>query len=377
MSSITVDLNARIVSDETKVFVVRPGRAFGLYGTFVKENVVAPELPLLQLTSGLPLGEHKDLDARIRRSRALRDWYRQRASHPEIVMPSLDLADYALSLGKRIGNVRSVLYKYFDELKSNDIILVPPSGYGQQAYIGEMADGPSDYVDLEVPLYYGTNPLTARKVHWLGEITKRKLATEILEALERPIAIYLLPKRLRAPIYDAAFGTYYDLSASEQDFSARFDLSATHFSTDIDFRLQAFFNAVASNIKAIDENRKLSSPHIAAFQELGDYAALLKSNVNSPGSLTLFAKRMTPVVAAALFTLAVQVGPEATSLATDGQIVIGNSKAPAGDQCTAMVGKSVLDQLVMLGLDNWPQACELARIASEASGATTTVKVKK
>ena len=86
---------------------------------------------------------------------------------------------------------------------------------------------------------------------------------------------------------------------------------------------------------------------------------------------------MTPVVAAALFTLAVEVGPDAASLAVAEQIVIGNSKAPAGDQCTALVGKSVLDQLVMLGLDKWPQACDLARTASQASGATTSVKVKK
>jgi hypothetical protein len=283
MSSISVDLNARIVSDETKVFVVRPGRAFGLYGTFVKEHVIAPELPLLQLTSGLPLREHKDLDARIRRSRALRDWYRQKANNPENIKPSLELADYALSLGKRIGNIRSVLYKYFDELKLNDIIIVPPSSYGHSAYIGEMVSEPSDYIDLEVPLYYGKDPLTARRVRWLGQITKRKLATEILEALERPVAIYPLVKRLRAPIYDAAFGTYYDLSGSEQDYSARFDLSAVDFSTEIDFRLQTFFNGVASNLKAIDEGRELSSPHAAAFEELGDYAARLKSNVNSPG----------------------------------------------------------------------------------------------
>jgi hypothetical protein len=292
-------------------------------------------------------------------------------------MASASRPDYTLSLGKRIGNLRSILYNYFDELKLNDLIIVPPSSYGHAAHIGEMASGPSDYVDLEVPLYFGTDPLTARKVRWLAEITKRKLATEILDALERPVAIYPLVKRLRAPIYDAAFGTYYDLSGSEQDYSARFNVSAAHFSTDIDFRLQAFFNAVASNLKAIDEGRELSSPHVAAFEEPGDYAALLKSNVNSPGSLTLFAKRMTPVVAAALFTLAVEVGPDAASLAADQQIVIGNSKAPAGDQCTAMVGKSVLDQLVMLGLDKWPQACDLARTASQASGATTSVKVKK
>jgi hypothetical protein len=273
--------------------------------------------------------------------------------------------------------LRGVLSAYFERLKIGDLVVVPPSAYGSAALIGEMIEDAANYVEVRVPRRYGGNSLTGRRVRWLAQIIKRELPGKLLDALEHPVAIYLLAKSVRAPIYEAAYGTYYDLSGDARDFTTRFDLSAAQFSTDIDFRFQAFFNAIASNVKAIDEKRALKAPRAAAFDDLGDYAPTLKSNVNSPGSLVLIAKRATPVIAAVLFALAVTVGDDAATAAKNGHIIIGNSKAPAGDPCTATVAKSVLDQLAFLGLDKWPEACELARRASDGSGATSNIKVVK
>jgi hypothetical protein len=85
----------------------------------------------------------------------------------------------------------------------------------------------------------------------------------------------------------------------------------------------------------------------------------------------------TPLIAAALLALAVQVGNNAAQAAQDGMVVIGNSKAPAGDQCTALVAEKVLKQLKLLGLLEWPEACEMARIAAEKTGVTGPVTIEK
>jgi hypothetical protein len=73
---IFVDLKSLIVTPDREVYVARPGKAYKLYRSFVDNEIVGPDLPFLELVQGVPLNEHKDIERRIRRSRALRSWYR-------------------------------------------------------------------------------------------------------------------------------------------------------------------------------------------------------------------------------------------------------------------------------------------------------------
>jgi hypothetical protein len=103
----------------------------------------------------------------------------------------------------------------------------------------------------------------------------------------------------------------------------------------------------------------------------------LYTNVNSPGGLSLKSTVITPIIIAVMLALAVDVGPEAFAAARDGNVIFGNSLAPADDPCSAEVQKQVVSQLTLLGYDRWSEACVFARAAAERTGISTTVDVKK
>jgi hypothetical protein len=266
---------------------------------------------------------------------------------------------------------------YFEKLKRGDLVVVPPSAFSRETYIGEVVSEPTKYESVTAPQFYGNDALPGRRVRWLAQIEKRKLPSEILDALEHPTSIYLLARSQRPAIYAAAFGTYVDASRPDSEFIARFSIAEDGFTTETDLRLQAFFNFVAANYLAAETNGSVKRLIDVLFQELGDAAPELRTNVNSPGHVDLVAKSIVPLVAAALFALAVNVGRSAPEAAEANKIVIGNSKAGPDDECTALVRAATLTQLKMLRLSEWPQACELAKLVAEQAGVTATVNTEK
>ena len=356
-------------------YVARPGKGYKLYRTFVDNDIVAPDLPFLDLTDGLPLGEHKDLEQRIRRSRAIRSWYR---AGKEGDGPDRELAAYTNARSdKSVHSLRTTIGGFFEKLKIGELVIVPPSAFAQDAYIGEVTSDPTDYVPVHAPVY-GNDAITGRRVKWLARIQKRRLPSSILEALEHPTSIYILARSDRAPIYAAAYQSFIDLSKAHPEYTSRFDVASDKYTSSTDLLLQAFFNSIASNMKAIQNEEDIKGNfYEAAFDDLGQYSLELRTNVNSPGFLSLASKFATPLIAAALFVIAVQIGPDAAKAANDGKILIGNSMAPAGDQCTAEVIEGTLEQLKLLGLtDAWVKACEVARLAAKKSDVTGTVTVE-
>lgn len=376
MPTIEIDLNTRIIPEDHEVFVVRPGKGYRLYEYFVDHQMILADLPFLDLKKGIAISDQPDLDRKIKRSRALRNWYRGRQEGDE---PSRILDDY--NVGPKdlsIGQLRAVLVAYFEKLKQGDLVIVPPSAYAYPAYVGEVTGKGTDYVRQRAPRAYGQDPLTGREVAWLTQIEKRKLPDIVLDALEKPNAIFLLAKSARSKIYEAAYGTFVDISIAGADYTARFNVSHDEaFTTSSDILLQGFFNFVASNAKAIESGQAGKSFYHAAFEDLGTFAPELKTNVNSPGFLTLISKDYsTPLVAAVMFALAVTVGPEAVTAAQNGMVLIGNSKAGPRDACTALVIEKTMAQLKLLELaDDWPVACEKARLAAEKSGVTSSISI--
>jgi hypothetical protein len=369
------DLNARIIPPDREVFVTRPGKGYKLYLDFVQNDVVGPDLPHLELIPGKTLADHKDLDRRVRRARAIRNWHRGKRIEKR---PSTSLSDYSDSkTDKSIASLRAVISGFFEKAKEGDLVIVPPSAYSQDAYIGEITSSSTDYVKVKSQIY-DDDTITGRRVKWLERIQKRQLPTPILNALEHPTSIYLLGRTDRPAIYETAFKTFIDMSRNEPDFIARFLVSSETYTTSADFLLQAFFNRVASNKKQLDAGQELIPTfYAAAFDHLGPYALDLRTNVNSPGFLSLGSKFATPLIAAVLFAIALEV-PNAQEALKDGIITIGNSKAPPNDPCTAGIIAGTLSQMQMLGLtEEWAKACEIAKRAAENGGITSTITVEK
>jgi hypothetical protein len=74
----------------------------------VEKSAVFVDLPDLDLTNGVPLADQVDLEPKLRRSRALREWYL--STKPDTEEPSHNLDDYRDGQDKRrIGQLHGII----------------------------------------------------------------------------------------------------------------------------------------------------------------------------------------------------------------------------------------------------------------------------
>jgi len=370
---INVDLRTRILPEDHQVFFARPGAQYRLYPEVVDTSSVLIDLPFLELQPGVPIEDQPDLDARIRRSRRLRTWYRHRDVEDE---PSRDLAEYQNYVADvGVPQLRAVLMSCFDRAKVGDLALVVPGSWSADALIGEFDTVGTDFSTHRVPRFYGREPITGRSVRWLAKQPRRLLDGEVIDIVQKPNAFVLLPRSVRQHLYSWAYQSY----VIGDQYSARFDVSEARYRSIDDLLLQAFFNFIAANTKALSEgrDRDIVGFQDGAFMDAGDFNMDLQTEIRSPGFLNLSSLRLTPLVVSALFALAVQVGPAAVTAAAAGEVRIGNSLAPTTDQCVVDVNEQAIRQLRLLGLDRWGEACEKARRASQNTGASGPARVNR
>lgn len=372
---IEIDLNARVLPDEHNVFVVRPGSSYGLFPEITQQGVLILELPGLGLESGQRPNDD-DLRRRVNRSRALRAWYGGTLDEKE--KPNPDLSTYsATDGGASAAQLISLVRTYFERMRPGDLVIVPPKSYMDDAWIGEITSEPYAIEPVKIGRLFGDEVLSGRAVRWITRLPKRDLPYDILDALQKPNAAFLVERSLRGRFYKIAYGNY-----SISDFySARFEVTEADFDTVDDVVLQAFFNFVAANTKAVLEPNAADSPILgfaaAAFKNSGDYIPKLQINVNSPGDISLVSRLITPLVASVLFLLAVDVGPSARAEAQNGTLILRNSKAADNDPCTAKVFESSMEILKLLGLDEWPEACQRAQEVAKKTGLRSPARVEK
>ncbi|MCJ2087789.1 hypothetical protein MKK88_17640 [Methylobacterium sp. E-005] len=369
----TIDLQAKIIPPTQNVWFVRPGKDYKLYQAFINYNMILADLPSLDLRSGVTLAQQPQLINRIHRSRAIRKWYR---GDREDSFPSRNLNAYPDTVRDGgISQLNSVVERYFSEARRDDIVLVIPGAYTSDAYVGALTEDPQEIVSLSLEYMYSSEPLQGRRVEWLGKTAKKTLANPILEIAAKPNAFVRLGPELRRDIYELAYPGF----VWGDDTNARFNVTSSEYTSYDDFLIQGFFNFVSSNTRAIAEG----NPHnvqgfrLAAFERAGEYTPDLKTDINSPGYLNLSSTKVVPLVVAALFVAAVEIGPSAQPAAEAGTLRIGNSLAAADDACVAEVERLALQQLILLGADGWAEACEKARHSADRNGLRGPARVRR
>lgn len=371
MAKIVVDINTRLLTEDHQIFVSRPGKDYRLYPEVREGSVVLLELPGLGLVNGMRINEYQDLQERIIRSRRIRNWHR--CGRPEDNVPSVDLSEYkSHSLDRGDAQLQGLVRAMFDRAKCGDLVIVPPKSFNSNALVGEFVDNPENSVDTLVDRMYLGDALPSRRVRWLASIPKRDLSLSILDAIQKPTAFFLLQKSLKAKIYEQAYQSFI---IQDNLYCCRFDVSSPDFSAKDDFLIQSFFNFVAANTKAIDEGRLAAVLGIkdAAFSDAGTYDPDLRTNINSPGWLSIFSRHATPLVAASLLSIALEIDPSvAVEAAKNDMIELGNSNG--SPDCALPVHKHVVNHIKLLGLEKWPEACEIAKKAAHRSGLKSPTK---
>ncbi|WP_162559787.1 hypothetical protein [Methylobacterium radiodurans] len=204
---------------------------------------------------------------------------------------------------------------------------------------------------------------------------KKSLADPILEISAKPNAFVLLNQDVRRKLYELAYGGFI----WGNDTNARLYVNSDVYTSYDDFIIQGFVNFVSSNTRAVAEGRDggIKGFAEAAFTRAGNFTPDLKTDVNSPGFLNLSSMQVVPLVVAALFAAAVEIGLPAQPAAVAGTLRIGNSLASADDACVAEVERLAIAQLVLLGADGWAEACDKARHSAQQNGIRGPARLRR
>jgi hypothetical protein len=364
---VIVDLNTRILPTGHQVFMSRPGERYRIYREIVDSEIVAPEFPGLIIDGDL---ESDRFLAKLRMARALKVWHDGHRVKDE---PSRLVDDYLQGRGDvGLSQLKGAAFGYFLKAKSGDLVLVPPSTADGLAYIGEFVDEPNRVAALRIQRLFGDDLLPGRRVRWLASIPSRLLPSDVREIVKKPNIFVQLPRSSFPFIYERAYKNY----VHDDKFTAQFDVVSAEFDSQTDLAIQWFVNYFALILKNIDERSPVKSNiQYLALADLGVYAPQLKTNVNSPGSLVYISVLSVPIVAAVLYGLAVTVGPETPAIAKADRLKIVNTLGSDEDECTSTVRESTLS--VFLHLDEWPEACEIARRIQNATGMKSQVEITK
>src|SRR5690606_25232734 len=137
-----------------------------------------------------------------------------------------------------------------------------------------------------------------------------------------------VPRSFVATVYREAYGSW----SVEGRYATQFSVMSEKYTVDDNIRALAFFKLISYNYALLSSGERghakgsINSIHEAALLDLGQFAPDLRTEINSPGFLTLASPYLIPLVASAMFALALHVGPAAYSEVTErGTLTIGNS----------------------------------------------------
>lgn len=373
MPTVNVDINTRILSDQHKVYLARPGKQCRLYSNFLDMGYAGPELPDLDLVPGLALDDQPNLFAKIQRSSKIRSWIE--GGRDERDRPSFELDQYentkTASVAHHLGTIRA----YFEVAQQGDFAVVFPKNYMEDAVVFEFQEAPLRFHAFDAGWRYGQYDLTlqGRRLRKVGNLSKRFLSKSILEITRQLNSVAVLGRSDAAFIYEQVLSNY----VNDDQFNAMLRVSSDEYDIDDDVIIKAFMKYVALNYVHLDQGRDFHTLKDSAFIRLEEDAPELASEIHSPGYHKLSSLLIVPLLFSTLFGCAAEVDPNVLlQSAKEGNLLIGNSAAPPDDPCTAMIGAEIQRWFQLRGIvDEWPETCAHLKEAAERVDASTDVRI--
>jgi hypothetical protein len=182
---IHADIATKIISPETAIWVVFPGRGRRFLNDFIKNQIVFLETPALGMTQTTA----KDFPAirrHVRMSLAIANYIRTNATK----VPSRNPRFYSDKPFKNRGDtvLASSVRKLFGKIKVGDLILVPGLMF-EPVYFGEIISD-FDTKDTISVGRYGVEEIPYRRIRWLNLGVARHMIPQLLQVyLSKPPAI--------------------------------------------------------------------------------------------------------------------------------------------------------------------------------------------
>ena len=356
----TVALSNTIVARDHKIWKLFPGEGYKFAKVMIDERVVFADvrgLPKLGLNP--KSWQSEKLEEVVSRDR----WSRQNADRDEPTDRRVSAADRSTATF-----VKGLLLT----AKLGDLVLVPQEGATGFIRIGQFIEEPGIVAQVTAVdrrserVYYG------RKVRWLGAVSKRRVPSEVLERVQTPVTFFDMGDAGRLLFYREAFGSFSYDGDNYAEFITQKDVFTSRDSRNLStwFELVEVLEAslrdkfIAAKIKDRSLRDVIDDLSIDEVDRVD-----LAININSPGTVLLHAVTQTPLVALALYPMAVQALPYQEAKNVSIKVEKAGS---ASIDCEGSVAASVRQIMDNLGAKKWVEACEIATRASEQ----TTLRAK-
>lgn len=320
MTTFKIDLNTKIISSDTDVYLARAGKQRHLFDQVLADQAIGPDLPNLDLDLSKGFDEEKNLIAKINRD---------------------------------------------------------PHLFGQ-AILAELL--PLEKVAKAIPGTKRYDGLTfqGRKFGHFTRVRMLDLPRSIIEIARAPTGLAkITDQRVKNRIFEMCFTDF----ALDDVFSSQIITTKPDFHPLDANVLNAFVRMIAQNVELLQdegEDAQLRSLVKAAFVAGGDGPSV-KININSPGHLAIIDRSVIPLVTSAILGVLVAVGFDSKAIAQDAvEVVVTNSRVETAlDLCSEEVGRLTQSMLRFLPEDDFQEACDLLRRTHETTGAESNVAVEK
>ncbi|MFC7378274.1 hypothetical protein [Brevundimonas sp. GCM10030266] len=203
MSTITVDLNSKVVPAAQKIWIVHPGRNRSHIDTFESAGVVFLEFPALALRPEI-IADDSLLRQRIRYSTAVK-------ANKGFVRDDgtpIHIADYPTAADTDVSVHLRTVKHLTTRMMAGDLVIVPGRGAGGAVLFGEVAGSFFPQKSIRAAgLPFADTPV--REVNWLTKRSKLELPAHLVKFFEKPPAIAEVGRdRWSEGFFDFAYDAY-------------------------------------------------------------------------------------------------------------------------------------------------------------------------
>jgi hypothetical protein len=375
-----VDLNTKIIGNDTRVFLARAGKNGHLFSSVLAARAIGPDLPDLGLNLENGLEQDTDVEAKVMRARALGTWLRE-SSYSRRAKPSTSLADYPQT-ARRSGHaqIEGIVRSYFQDLKAGDVLVIPNPSFFGDALIVELGPLGKHTVPIAGTRRFEGYSFDGRAFGHYVAVKMANLPRGVIELAKAPTGLaQILQPAVKHRIFELCYTDY----VLDDEFASRIVTTKNEFSPFDGIVLNSFVTMVAKNVEALQNGS--SRPHLlslveAAFIEMADDELQIKININSPGYLAVIDRSVVPLVAAALLNIIVAAGFDSVALAQNLKVDVTNSKVEkALDLCSKEVSQMTENMLLFMAEEeaDFRQTCEMLERTHGSTGAKSGVQVEK
>lgn len=378
MTRFRVDLNTKIISDDARVFLARAGKQGHMFQQVLEHRAIGPDLPMLDLDLRNGLDGDPNVEAKVKRARALSRWLRQsRAAQGD--MPSQSVNDYH-GTNRRPGHAQidGIVRSYFQEMNAGDVLVIPNPSYFGEALIAELLPVGNTVIKIPGTRRFEGFEFDGRRFGHFKKVRMAELPRSVIDLAKAPTGL----AEIRTPVVKRrVFELGYDDFVLDGEFVSRIVTTKRDFTSFDGNVLNSLVTMVAKNVDRLESDgahARLLSLVEAAFEQLDHDDLQVKIDINSPGYLAVFDRSVVPLVIGATLSVLMSVGFDATAFAQDTVVEVTNSRAEATDVCSQEVGRLTESMLKLLSTaeEEFQRSCVLLREAHDNTGARTNVTVE-